>query len=525
MRVIPRTLPLATVLVGLVAFPAGAAAAPRHVASGDAATSGDCPAEAPCTLEHAVASAVAGDEIVVAAGEYQLDAPVVLPAGVSIAGAAGERARLRATPRNTGGAVVAGPGASVRHLSLRSKAAGQAALTFTGGTAEDLELVAEGGSAAVLTRSADTTVLRDSVLRTVSNGSRALQLLDGSGAGAIEVRNLTVWSSGSSSVGIWTEAAPGSATVQNTIVRAHAADVGGTPTGSVGLRNSNFRPFLATGAVDLGGNQSGAPVFLDEVNGNFRPAAGSPTIDAGVADAFTGAADPDGVARATPDIGAYEYDPARVPAGPGSGGDGDGDGDGGNGRKPKTGDGLPTPTANPRQGKSLNAEPGPGKVKIKLPGATATTTLTEPAAIPVGSTVDVRGGTIRLVSAADKAGTPQWADFSGAVFTVTQKPGTPVTDLVVGGFDPRSCTAKRGTARTAGARSSRLWGRGKGRWRSRGRRGSASVRGTIWMTEDNCSGTAFRVKEGKVLVRDFVTGRNLFLTAGGRYLARTRARR
>jgi hypothetical protein len=297
------------------------------------------------------------------------------------------------------------------------------------------------------------------------------------------------------------------------------------PTGSVGIRNSNFRPWLAAAAVDVGGNQSGAPLFLDEEGGDFRPRAGSPTIDAGLSDAFVGASDPDGVARGgTPDIGAYEFDPARVPADGGSGtGEDSGGSDGqGGGRGPKTEDGLPTPTGRPRNGKSLNVEPGPGKVKVQVPGATRPQSITEGASIPVGSVVDARAGTIRLVSAADAKGTPQWADFTGAVFTVTQRPGTPVTDLVISGFDPRSCTKSRASARTASARRSRLWGRGKGRWRSRGRRGSASVRGTIWMTEDTCRGTMFRVKEGKVLVQDRGTGRSLFLTAGGRYLARAR---
>jgi hypothetical protein len=142
--------------------------------------------------------------------------------------------------------------------------------------------------------------------------------------------------------------------------------------------------------------------------------------------------------------------------------------------------------------------------------------------VPVGSVVDARAGAIRLISAADTRGTAQWAVFSGAIFKVSQKKGTPVTDLVVTGFDPRACLkGSKTVARTAATgRRSRLWGRGKGRWRTRGRRGAASVRGTIWMTEDTCKGTTFKVKEGKVLVEDFGSRRSLFLTTGKSYLAR-----
>ena len=42
----------------------------------------------------------------------------------------------------------------------------------------------------------------------------------------------------------------------------------------------------------------------------------------------------------------------------------------------------------------------------------------------------------------------------------------------------------------------RLWGDGKGRFRTRGRHGAATVRGTKWLTEDRCDSTKITVQRG-----------------------------
>ena len=49
----------------------------------------------------------------------------------------------------------------------------------------------------------------------------------------------------------------------------------------------------------------------------------------------------------------------------------------------------------------------------------------------------------------------------------------------------------------------KLWGKGKGSFRTEGRRSSATVRGTWWLVEDRCDGTFTRVRQGTVDVRDF----------------------
>lgn len=68
----------------------------------------------------------------------------------------------------------------------------------------------------------------------------------------------------------------------------------------------------------------------------------------------------------------------------------------------------------------------------------------------------------------------------------------------------------------------RLWGNGKGSFRTRGRHAAATVCGTVWLTEDRCDGTLIRVREGVVSVRDFVLRRTVLVRAGRSYLAPSR---
>jgi hypothetical protein len=66
----------------------------------------------------------------------------------------------------------------------------------------------------------------------------------------------------------------------------------------------------------------------------------------------------------------------------------------------------------------------------------------------------------------------------------------------------------------------RLRANARGRFRSRGRYSAATVRGTIWLTEDRCDGTLTKVTRGRVAVRDFRRKRTVIVRAGKRYLAR-----
>ena len=65
----------------------------------------------------------------------------------------------------------------------------------------------------------------------------------------------------------------------------------------------------------------------------------------------------------------------------------------------------------------------------------------------------------------------------------------------------------------------RLWGKGKGHFRTRGRYSSGTVRGTVWLTSDRCDGTRTYVKEGVVRVFDFATKKTVSVPAGHSYVA------
>ena len=66
-----------------------------------------------------------------------------------------------------------------------------------------------------------------------------------------------------------------------------------------------------------------------------------------------------------------------------------------------------------------------------------------------------------------------------------------------------------------------LWASGKGRLRTKGKYASATVRGTKWQTTDQCDGTLTTVSEGSVLVRDIQLKKNVVVSAGASYLARS----
>jgi hypothetical protein len=65
----------------------------------------------------------------------------------------------------------------------------------------------------------------------------------------------------------------------------------------------------------------------------------------------------------------------------------------------------------------------------------------------------------------------------------------------------------------------RLFGNGKGRFRTKGRYSAGTVRGTSWVTVDRCDGTLTRVFRGVVSVHDLVLNTYVKVRAGHSYLA------
>jgi hypothetical protein len=172
-------------------------------------------------------------------------------------------------------------------------------------------------------------------------------------------------------------------------------------------------------------------------------------------------------------------------------------------------------------GKTVVAGVVSGTVRIKGRNGRFRT-LRGDEAIPLGSTIDATKGRVRLTSAAGPGGKTQTADFYQGMFVVTQTRGSkPVTQLALSG--KLSCGKSKASA-SARKKVRRLWGDGKGRFRTKGKYGAATVRGTNWLTEDRCGSTLVRVKRGRVAVRDFAKRKTVLVKKGKSYLARPKKR-
>ena len=65
-----------------------------------------------------------------------------------------------------------------------------------------------------------------------------------------------------------------------------------------------------------------------------------------------------------------------------------------------------------------------------------------------------------------------------------------------------------------------LWASGQGKFRTKGRFATASIRGTEWETDDRCDGTLITVAVGAVAVFDQVLNKTVVVTGGHSYLAK-----
>jgi hypothetical protein len=199
---------------------------------------------------------------------------------------------------------------------------------------------------------------------------------------------------------------------------------------------------------------------------------------------------------------------------PGGAGAGEGLAPGaGQGLAPGTGQpasGLP---ASPAIGSSIVLEPVSGRTTYTTPGARQPVVLTGPTAVPTGTIVDTRDGTVRITASSETTGT-----FHDGAFQIRVRDGF-VELALRGGHFPHcdgSCASAVRRRRTI----RRLWGTATGRFRTRGRYASGTVRGTEWLVEDHVGDTLVRVRRGSALVRDFVRDRDVIVDAGQSYVAR-----
>ncbi len=199
----------------------------------------------------------------------------------------------------------------------------------------------------------------------------------------------------------------------------------------------------------------------------------------------------------------------------------------------------------PVLGQAFNAVPVSGIVYVLVPGGSGHVAqahasaakgvgfipLTEARQLPVGTIFDATHGVARLTTATASKGRTQTGDFGSGLFKLLQnrrERGLSEVRLIAQSTASRICTtaSKAGTAQTAAKRAlpktvlNLLRANVKGKFRTRGRFSSATVRGTKWTTGDRCDGTRTAVTRGVVVVSDFRARRQIVLRAGQSYLAK-----
>jgi hypothetical protein len=203
----------------------------------------------------------------------------------------------------------------------------------------------------------------------------------------------------------------------------------------------------------------------------------------------------------------------------------------------------------PVLGRSVVAKPRSGRVLVRLPGAGGFVPLESIANLPLGSELDVGDGSVAVFFATSPTGKRAKAIATGGRFLLDQptaydrgqRPGElalsgPLlgcaasrrTQVRDGARDARAAAAvPRALAAASAKHGRRLKVRARGRIRTRGRYGAATVRGTRWTTIDRCPshprpGTLVVVSKGLVAVRSFALAQTVLVPAGARFLAPAR---
>jgi hypothetical protein len=179
---------------------------------------------------------------------------------------------------------------------------------------------------------------------------------------------------------------------------------------------------------------------------------------------------------------------------------------------------LPPPVA----GETVNASLSRGTVKVKVPGSSDFFVLQDGQQLPMGTTFDTTRGRVNIRADQGHGVANKKAWFYEGIFKVNQTKGkkplatlTMTGKLQCGGNGKASAAAKKKKKR-------RLWGNGKGRFQTKGKRSAATVVGTKWLVEDRCDSTLTKVARGKVKVRDFVKHKTVLVKQGHQYIARAR---
>ncbi len=177
---------------------------------------------------------------------------------------------------------------------------------------------------------------------------------------------------------------------------------------------------------------------------------------------------------------------------------------------------------------SADATPVSGTVEVELPHSHHFVTLTSVKSIPVGSIINATRGSVQLTVAIPGGG-EQSGVFFGGEFIVRQSRTGQMTAVLTGGSFAGCAKPSRHAAPDAIVSSAsrhrpkkirQLWADAHGNFSTQGKYGAAAVRGTEWLTADECDGTYFFVKRHKILVTAFALhNRRTLVAQGHHYLA------
>ncbi len=541
-------IPLVLAALAVAVAPAQAADVIVNTTADSPSSTSPCtPEPGGCTLREAIEAAGPTDVVRVPAGTYGLTQGPLLPNGDTIVGAGARTTIIDGTNTSkvlyvttagnqvSGVTITRGNGLAVQAPAvggaiLVNSTFAPAGLTLTNSTVSASNAPAGGGIGSngtltlvgstvsgntVFTNGSDavgggiaviggTTTLRNSTVSGNVVGSDELTTQGGGvyvapaatgAAGTLVTQSVTIARNQADAGGGLYRAPSTAATISHTIIADNP--VGGACGGAVTPLTADHN--IADDATCTFAGSPREPLLGLLVN-NGGPTnthaltAASPAVNTGTSCPAT---DQRGVARqGACDIGAFEYVPSPPPPGD---------------------PGLPPPVV----GRLINAEPESGTVRIKLPGRKRFRTLTEGEQLPVGTTIDTRKGRIALTAAANKTGGTASADFYKGLFRLTQTKGRrPITTLTL--VEKLACKTGNATAAAKRKKKRRLWGDGKGRFRTKGKHSAATVLGTKWLVEDRCTSTLTRVVRGKVSVRDFVERKTKTVRRGKRYIARAK---
>ena len=137
-----------------------------------------------------------------------------------------------------------------------------------------------------------------------------------------------------------------------------------------------------------------------------------------------------------------------------------------------------------------------------------------PSLLRNGAEIDARKGVVEITRADGGV-----AKFYDGIFKLSQSGGITTLTLSEALACPRAARTAQKKPKTR-----KLWGDGKGKFRTKGSYAAATVRGTKWLVSDTCTSTTTRVTQGSVSVRDQVAKKTVVVRAGKRYVARARPR-